>query len=137
MAGSGTSNFSAALPVIGKRGPNVEAVAVKPHGPFPTPNATSHSPARRNHRTCRHTSNSTRLSRHNSSYPHHHIHNRCFGDLHARTSRVRHCAKVRNTTGYLSGRCLQELPKLYTTDRLAISDDSAGNPLQCFQAHHS
>src|SRR3989442_3095513 len=128
MAGSGTGNFSAALPVIGKSGRNVEAVAVKPHGRSPTHNATSHSPARRNHRTCRHTSNSPRLSRHNSSYPHHHIHNRCVGDLHARTSRVRHCAKVRNTTAYLSLRSLQELPKLYPTDGLATSHHNAGNP---------
>src|SRR5437879_6571050 len=137
MAGSGTGNFSAALPVIGKSGRNVEAVAVKPNGRSPTHNATSHTPARRNHRARRHTGNSPRLPRHHIANPYHHVHYSCFSSVHAGTSRVRHRTEVRNTTIYLSRRCLQELPQLYTTAHLAIPDDSAGNPLQCFQAYHS
>ncbi len=135
MTGSVTGNCSAAISVLGKSGHNVEAI--KRNGRPPTDNATTHTPTRGNHRPRSHTSNSPRLPRHHSTNPHHHVHYRCFSSLHARTSRVRHCTKVRNTTGQLSRRCLQELPQLYTTAHLDIPDDSAGNPLQRFQAYHS
>src|SRR6266516_1966614 len=135
MNGSVTGNCSAAISVLGKSGHNVEAI--KRNGRPPTDNATTHTPTRGNHRTRSHKSNNPPLSRHHSTNPHHHVHYRCFSSLHARPSRVRHCTKVRNTTGQLSRRCLQELPQLYTTAHLDIPDDSAGNPLQRFQAYHS
>src|SRR5207245_10489690 len=135
MRGSAMGNFPAAVSLVGKSGHNVEAI--KHNGRLPTNNATPHTPTRGNHRPHRHTSNSPRLPRHHSTHPHHHVHYRCFSSVHARTSRVRHCTKVRNTTGYLFRRCLQELPQLYTTAHLAISDDSTGNPVQRFQAYHS
>src|SRR2546426_10332505 len=137
MTGSAMGNCSADLPVIGKSGRIVEAVAVKPNGRSPTHNATTHTPARRNHRARRHPSNGPRLPRHNSAHPHHHVHYPRYADLHPRTDRVRHRVKVRNTTGHLSRRFLQKLPQLYTTARLAIPDDSTGNSLQCFQTHNS
>src|SRR5438552_8837860 len=135
MNGSVTGNCSAALSVVGKSGHNVEAI--KRNGRPPTNNATTHTPTRGNHRPHRHTSNRPRLPGLHSANPYHRVHYRCFSSLHARTSRVRHGTKVRNTTGYLSRRCLQELPQLYTTAHLAISDDSTGNPLQRIQAYHS
>src|SRR6266704_1697570 len=100
MNGSVTGNCSAALSVVGKSGHNVEAI--KRNGRPPTDNATTHTPTRGNHRPRRHTSNSPRLPRHHSANPHHHLHYRCFSSVHARTSRVRHCTKVRNTTGYFA-----------------------------------
>src|SRR5260370_26164245 len=114
---------------------NVEAV--KPNGRLPTNNATADTPARGNHRTRRDTSNSPRLSRHNSPHPYHHVHYCRIGCLHTRANRLRHRAKVRNTTRHLRRRCLQELPQLHTTANMAIPDDSSGNTLQCFQANHS
>src|SRR6267143_2491077 len=133
--GSAKGNFSAAVWVVGKVVMNVEAV--KPNGRLPTNNATPRTLARGNHRTRCDTSNSARLSRHNSTNPHHHLHYRCFGCLHTRANRLRRRAKVRNTTRHLRRRCLQELPELYTTAHLAIPDDSPGNPLQRLQANHS
>src|SRR6266851_10051168 len=109
MMGSATGNFSAALSLVGKSGRIVEAV--KPHGRLPTNNATPHTANRGNHRTRRHTSNSSRLSRHNSTHPHHYVHHCCFGRLHARTNCLGHSAKVRNTTSHLCRRRLQELPQ--------------------------
>src|SRR5467141_978567 len=135
MTGSATGNFSATLSLVGKSGHDVEAV--KHNGRLPTNNATPRTPARGNYRTRGHTSNSPRLSRHNSPNPHHHLHYRCSGCLHTRANRLRHRTKVRNTTRHLRRRCLQELPELYTTAHMAIPDDSSGNPLQCFQANHS
>src|SRR5436853_6820130 len=135
MTGSATGNFPAAISMVGKSGHNVKAI--KRNGRPPTDNATTHTPTRGNHRPHRHTSNSPRLHRQHSATPYHHLHYRCFSSLHARTSRATHCTKVRNTTGYLSRRCLQEHPQLYTTPHLSISDDSAGNPLQRIQAYHS
>src|SRR5712664_2145645 len=121
MTGSATGNFSAPYQWLEKVVVNVEAV--KPNGRLPTNNATPHTPAGGNHRTRRHTSNSTRLSRNNRTHPHHNIHNRGSGRLHPRTNRLRHRAKVRNTTRYLRRRCLQELSQLHTTAHLAIPDD--------------
>ena len=135
MTGSATGNFSAALSVVGKSGRNVETV--KPHGRFPTHNATTHTATRGNHRPRRHTSNSPRLSRHNSPHTHHHVHHRCSSRLHARTNRLGHSAKVRNTTRHFCRRSLQELSQLHTIARLALPDDSSGNPLRGLQAHHS
>src|SRR5205807_7471459 len=133
--GSVTGNCSAAISVLGKSGHNVEAI--KRNGRPPTNNATTYTPTRGNHRPRRHTSNSPRLPRHHSTHPHHHFHYRCLGRLLTRANRICYCAKIRNTTRDLCRRCLQELPQLYTTAHLAISDDSAGNPLQRFQAYHS
>jgi len=135
MTGSATGNFPAAVSMVGKSGHNVEAV--KHNGRLPTNNATPHTPTRGNHRPNRHTSNSPRLSRHNSTHPHHHVHYRCLGRLLTRANRICYCPKIRNTTRDLCRRCLQELPQLYTTARMAIPDDSTGNPLQRFQAYHS
>src|SRR2546425_5539328 len=135
MTGSVTGNCSAAISVLGKSGHNVEAF--KPDGRLPTNNATPRTLDRWNHRPRRHTSNSSRLSRYNSTHPLHYVHYCCSSCLLAGTNRLGHSAKVRNTTRHLSGRSLQELPQLYPTTRMAIPDDSAGNPLQCFQAHHS
>src|SRR5437016_14509398 len=94
--GSATGNFTAAVSMVGKSGHNVEAV--KPNVRLPTNNTTPYTPYRRNHRPRRHTSNSPRLPRHHSANPYHHLHYRCFSSVHARTGRVRHCTKVRNTT---------------------------------------